>query len=135
MKTLANCTPREFLIQTNKIRKNVANWLTLTGVVDIRKKAPVFTTDMTDSEKKAASRAQAKKNIEEMMDRILEEHPAETAELLGLVCFIEPEDLDNHSMLEILGAAAEILNSPEVVDFFISLANWEKIGGSIIARA
>lgn len=134
MKTLATCTPREFLVQTNKIRKNVANWLTLTGVLDIRKKAPVFTDDMTDSEKKAAARAQAKKNIEEMMDRILEEHPAETAELLGLVCFIEPEDLDNHSMMEILGAAAEILNSPEVVDFFISLANWEKIGGSIIAR-
>ena len=38
MKNIANCTPREFLRQTNKIRKAVSNWLTLTKVMDIRER-------------------------------------------------------------------------------------------------
>ena len=40
MKTLANCNPVEFLVQTNKIRKAVWDWLSLTQVMEIRKNLP-----------------------------------------------------------------------------------------------
>lgn len=122
MKTLANCTPREFLVQTNKIRKAVADWLSLTKVMEIRKKLPKIPADATDAERRELTAKQMKENLSAMLDSILDEHPEETAELLGLMCFIEPEDLDNHKMTEFLGAFAEILNCPEVVSFFISLA-------------
>ena len=135
MKNLANCTPREFLVQTNKIRKHVAKWLTLTRVLEIRKTAPAFTAGMTEEEKKQAARDQARQNIQTMLDSIMEEHPEETAELLGLLCFIEPEDLDNHSMAELFGSVAELMGSQEVLDFFTSLASWERIASSPIARA
>lgn len=128
MKTLANCTPREFLAQTNKIRKSVASWLELTKVLEIRKRLP---EDMKD---KALVEKQIKSNTTAILDAILEEHPEETAELLGLLCFVDPEDLDNHRMTEFLGAVAEILNSQEVLDFFISLARLENMNSSSIAK-
>ena len=127
MKHLANCTPTEFLVQTNKIRKAVANWLSLTKIMDIRKNLPKLEDGATDAEKQEAVRKQAKKNLSAIFDSCLEEHPQETAELLGMMCFVEPKDLDNHKMTEFMGAFAEIINCPEVISFFISLAQLEKL--------
>ena len=39
-KNLANCTPEEFLVQSNKIRKAVENWLKVTDIMEIRKNVP-----------------------------------------------------------------------------------------------
>lgn len=121
MKTLANCTPREFLAQTHKISKRTASWLSKTEVLEIRKNKPEITPEMTPEQIEKAQQEQARKNINEMLDRMLGEFPEETAELLGLLCFIEPEDLDNHRMVELLAAATELLNCPEVIGFFTSL--------------
>ena len=128
MKTLANCTPKEFLVQTNKIRKSVSKWLSLTKILEIRKAKPEIDADASDEEKKAALENQVRQNLTSMLDAALEEHPDETAELLGLLCFIEPDDLENHSMIEILSNFTEILNSKEVMSFFISLTQLENNG-------
>lgn len=130
MKNLANCTPREFLAQTNKIRKAVSTWMDMTQVMEIRKNMPTFTGKETEEEKAAAMNAQAKKNISEMLDSALETNVDETVVLLGLMCFVEPEDVDNHPISEYLGAFAEIMNCPEVLSFFISLVN---VGQSVIS--
>ena len=122
MKTLANCTPREFLTQTSKIRKSVEKWLTLTKILEIRKNQPEVEAAASEEVRKAALEKQVRLNLSSMLDAILDEYPEETAELLGLLCFIEPEDLDNHSMSELLANVTEILNSEEVLSFFISLA-------------
>ena len=121
MKTLATCSPVEFLVQTNKIRRSVESWLTLTKVMEIRKRLPELPQGAKPEDIKKARQEQAKKNFSAILDSILEEHPQETAELLGLLCFIEPEDLENHSMLEIISAVNELIPSPEVLSFFTSL--------------
>lgn len=121
MKNLANCSPREFLVQTNKIRKRVQDWLTLTGIMDIRKRMPVIPVDASIEERHKAMEEQSRKNMSAIMDAIMDEHPEESAELLGLMCFIEPEDLDNYKMSDIFGAFNELLNCSEVVGFFSSL--------------
>ena len=54
MKTLANCTPREFFAQTNKIRKVAKDWMDKTKVLDIRLRAPEFKPEITPAEKMAA---------------------------------------------------------------------------------
>lgn len=135
MKTLANCNPREFLVQTNKIRKSVANWLELTKVLEIRKTMPVIAPDATKAERKEAAIEQAKKNVMAMLDAVLEDHPEETAELLGLLCFIEPNDLENHTMQELFGVFDELINCKEVVSFFISLTQLGQTGISVSAKA
>lgn len=135
MKTLANCDPIEFLTQTNKIRKSVANWLSVTKILEIRKNMPEIPADATPEQRKEATSKQVKLNLSAMLDSILEEHPEETAELLGLLCFVEPDDLKNHKMTEFMGAFNELINSPEVISFFTSLVQLglTNISGSVKA--
>lgn len=135
MKTIANCNPKEFLVQTNKIRKHVAKWLSLTKILEIRKNVPEFDVDASAEDRSAAEQEQMKKNLTAILDAVLEDHPEETAELLGLLCFVEPDDLENHSMAEFLGAFSEIIDNPEVVGFFISLAQLAKLDSSDSVKA
>lgn len=133
LKTLVTCKPSEFLRQTNRIKKAVEKWLKDTDIMNIRKRLPsleVVAMNATDEERreiaarnKILTEEQAKKNISAMLDAILEEHPQETLELLGLCCFIEPADADNYKVTDYLNAFNSIINDKAVIDFFISLAS------------
>lgn len=121
MKTLANCTPREFLKQTARIRHTVEDWLDATKILDIRKNIPEIPKDATPEEKQKIVYGQAKKNLSKILDAILYEHPDETLDLLGLLCFIEPEDVDNHPVDFYLDAVSDLISNRAVIRFFTSL--------------
>lgn len=121
MKTLVSCTPREFLKQTNRIRHRAKNWLTLTKILEIRKTLPKLDSTATQEERTNALWDQVQKNLDAILHNILEEYPDETAELMGLICFIEPDDIDNHEMREIFKGFSESMSCPEVTGFFTSL--------------
>ena len=57
MKNLANCKPSEFLVQTNKIRKSVEKWLTVTDIMNIRRTQPELAEGMSREERQAAQLA------------------------------------------------------------------------------
>lgn len=135
MKTLANCNPREFMVQTNKIRKSVQNWLSLTKVMEIRKQHAKIPENATEDEKKDAMWQQVKKNLAAMLDAIMDDHPDETIELLGLLCFIEPNDLENHKMTELFESLNEMLDCQEVIAFFTSLMKLVRLSISTSAEA
>lgn len=131
MKNLANCKPSEFLRQTSKIRKAVSNWLELTKLMEIRSRKPAYLT--ADVSATAEERAeiirknkqlldeQVKKNLNEILDAMLDEYPDETLKILALLNFIEPEDVDNHPMSEYLMSINELVNDEAVIGFFTSL--------------
>ena len=121
MKNLANCKPSEFLQQTNKIRKSVSKWLTDTDILNIRKQMPDIEEDATKEKREEAVYEQARKNLDAMLDAILDEHPEETLELLALLCFVEPSDVDNYEITEYLDSMMEMLNNRSVINFFTSL--------------
>lgn len=132
MKTLASCTPTEFVAQTVRIKESAEKWLELTDIIGIRKKTPenlpTVTDDMTTEEadetrKKRAEalRKRALKNASEIFDVCFRDHPAETLEILALCCFIEPEDIDKHRTADLLEAALELAEDPVVVRFFTLL--------------
>jgi len=121
MKNLANCKPSEFLQQTNRIRKSVAKWLTDTDVLNIRQRMPKIDEDATEEERKKAMEEQAKENLNLILDAILEKHPEETLELLALLCFVEPKDVDKHSVTEYLESFEELISNKAVLNFFTSL--------------
>ena len=121
MKNLANCKPSEFLQQTNRIRKSVSKWLTDTDILNIRQRMPNISDDATQEERKKAMEGQAKENLNLMLDAILEEHPEETLELLALLCFVEPKDVDKHSVTEYLESFEELISNKAVLSFFTSL--------------
>lgn len=121
LKNLANCKPSEFLVQTNKIRKAVSKWLTLTDIMNIRKKQPELTDDMTDEEKEEAVRKQTNENFNAILDTVLEKNADATLELLALASFVEPKDVDKHSVKEYLVSFTELMNDKDIIAFFTSL--------------
>ena len=132
MKNLSTCTPEEFLKQTVRIKRAAEKWLSLTDILNIRKNVPELEAMDWDADvdKKAKVMAennrrrteQAMANLSKMIDVIAEEHPAETLELLALVCFIEPKDVNKHLMGEYLQSITEMITDQAVVGFFTSLA-------------
>lgn len=121
MKNLANCKPSEFIRQTNRIRKSVEKWLTVTDLKGIRSRDAVLKDGMTADEIQDAKLKQAQSNISEMLDSIMEKHPDETLEILALMCFVEPQDVDDHPVSEYLGALGELLSDENILGFFMSL--------------
>ena len=121
MKNLANCKPSEFLAQTNKIRKSVNRWLTDTDIMNIRKRLPDIGEDATDDERRTALDGQARKNFDAILDAMLEEHPDETLEVLALLCFVEPKNVDDYPMSDYLQAMTDMMNDRAVINFFTSL--------------
>lgn len=125
MKTLANCTPTEFLRQTNKIRHAVEELLKDSKVGDIRKRLPEFTGKETQEKKKAMLNEQAKKNLGDILDALMEENAEKTADVLGMMCFLEPGEIGNYTSVEIMGPALELLYSKPVLDFLSLLMRSE----------
>ena len=132
MKNLANCTPREFLKQTSRIKRSVEKWLKATDIMSIRKRMPANipeiseNTPVTEQGDIVAKRAemlrdQAYKNVSLILDEMLEKHPDETLEVLAYCCFVEPEKVDDYPMGFYLAAITEMLNDESVKAFFTTL--------------
>ena len=132
MKNLANCKPSEFMKQTNRIRKATEKWLGNTKILEIRKNLPEIELPPLDAsaEEKARIMAendkkreeQVRKNLSKMLDAIMDDYPQETLDLMALLCFVEPENVDDHEMSEYIEAITEMLSNKAVLGFFTSLA-------------
>ena len=129
MKNLANCLPSEFLKQTNRIRKSVEKWLTVTDIMNIRKRMPEGMPEVKPDMSKDEARAvlekrqsmmaeQSQRNLKAIFDAMLDEHPEETLEVLALCCFVEPKDVDTHTVSDYLTSVNELLADKNVRDFF-----------------
>ena len=64
-KNLANCTPKEFMVQTRLIKRAVEKWLTETDIMNIRKNMPKLPEGIDEEEKKAKLKEQSAKNLSE----------------------------------------------------------------------
>ena len=125
MKNLATCKPTEFLAQTMKIRRLVADWLDVTKLFELLDKMPKREPDMTEEEYKKVVMQAMKGSFMKIFDKIFEENADKTLALLALTNFIEPENVDDHTMGEYLKNIGEMLNDENVLSFFLSL---ERLG-------
>lgn len=132
MKNLANCTPSEFLKQTVRLRKSLEKWVKSTDIINIRKTLPTLTDEMTDEEKRVAIKEQGKKNLLAIIDVAMEKCPDETLEVLALACFVEPENVDDHTMSEYILSILEMVQDECVVSFFTFLLKLGKIDTSSV---
>lgn len=138
-KNLATCKPSEFLRQTNRVRKSVEKWLDKTKIMEIRSRKVEGIETVPDNasedeayeiRKRNAERitAQQKKNLGDMFTAAMEECPDETLELLALICFIEPENVDDYSVAYYLNNLTDIISDKDVLGFFTSLAQLGQTG-------
>ena len=121
MKTLANCTPVEFLRQTNKIKHAVSELFDTAGIAEIRKRMPVLTGNETPEEKQTAMQKQGVLNFSDILDALLDANAEGTAALIGMMCFRDPEEIRNDTMMDHLGAVMDLLENKAVKDFLLLL--------------
>lgn len=130
MKTLLTCTPREFLVQTNRMKKAVEKWATVTDIKKIMSRKPDGIESLTgkeDADKEIKERnkerasTQGLLNLSEMMDKALEEHTDETLEIIALMHFMSVEELEKMKSREMLISLNAMLNDEAITGFFSSL--------------
>lgn len=144
MKNLANCKPSEFFKQTLRIKRNVERWMTSDDIKEIRSRK-IDTEDILDSmtpeeQGEILLRNQKKreemimKNFMDILEILLDKKFEDTLSLLALCCFVEPENVDDHSVDEYLGSMADLISNPNVLRFFVSLAQLGQTNISIVSK-
>jgi hypothetical protein len=70
-----------------------------------------------EENKKLLIAALRKKGLH-IFDKALAEHTAETLEILALICFVEPDHVDDYSIGDYWQALEEMLNDKATLSFF-----------------
>lgn len=120
MKTIANLTGAEFLRAINRTRHAVEDLLSVTGVMKIRKNVPTFSGNETAEEKAEMERAQVKKNLNDMLDSLLETHPEETYKCILALC-VREEGEPEPDGIELIMSAFSLIGDKRVLDFLVQL--------------
>lgn len=119
MKHFANCTPDEFMSQVVKFRGPFVDWVEEIGIPEIRARRPEGYEDMSHDEKVEAISKMSAENMGEIITIALEKNPEATKNLMCLATFTDPEDFNNHTMVEYLTAIMQMLSNAEVKGFFM----------------
>lgn len=110
MKTIANCTPKEFAVQTVKLSNRIKNYSD--GIKRIKEQYA------------KAENGEKTGNIFEIISYICGDNVDETMELCGALCFMTGEEfanLDPENGEDGIIALVEIANSPRCIRFFTTL--------------
>jgi hypothetical protein len=120
MRTIANLTGKEFLCAVNRTRHAVEKLMAETGVLKIRKNVPQFTGEETPEERLEIERAQVKKNLNDMLDTLLETHADATYEFIMALC-VRDEGEPEPDGIELIMAAISLISDKRVLDFLSQL--------------
>ena len=132
IKTLANCTDEEFLVQTYAVYDAVEDWLELTKIAEIRKQQPEYkvipmnadakTRERIEEENRKLQLEQGRKNMRKVLQACMKEHPAETARIIRMCCFVDPDD-NSKKITYYMKAFTEMFADEDVISFFQSLVS------------
>ena len=120
MKTIANLSGVEFLRAINRTRHAVEKLMKVTDVLAIWKKNPTFKGDETTEEMHEIQRNQIKKNLNDILDSLLEKHPEETYECIMALC-VRDDGEPEPDGIELVMAAFNLISDKRVVDFLLQL--------------
>ena len=120
MRTIANLSGVEFLRAINRTRHAVEKLMKTTDVLKIWKKNPAFTGKETPEEKHEMQRNQIKKNLNNVLDTLLEKHPEETYECIMALC-VRDEGEPEPDGVELVMAAFNLISDKRVLDFLMQL--------------
>lgn len=120
MKTIANLSGVEFLRAINRTRHAVEKLMKVTDVLNIWKKNPTFKGEETEEEKLEIARGQIKKNLNDILDTLLEKHPEETFECIMALC-VRDEGEPEPDGIELVMAAFNLISDKRVLDFLLQL--------------
>lgn len=120
MRTIANLSGVEFLRAINRTRHAVEKLMKVTDVLTIWKNRPVFNGGETTEQMHEMEREQIKKNLNDILDTLLEKHPEETFECIMALC-VRDEGEPEPDGIELVMAAFNLISDKRVVDFLLQL--------------
>lgn len=120
MRTIANLNGVEFLRAINRTRHAVEKMMKVTDVLSIWKKMPAFKGDETPEQMQEMTREQIKKNLNDILDTLLEKHPEETFECIMALC-VRDEGEPEPDGIELTMAAFNLISDKRVLDFLLQL--------------
>ena len=120
MRTIANLSGVEFLRAINRTRHAVEKLMKVTDVLNIWKKTPTFTGEETEEEKITIQKNQIKKNLNDILDSLLETHPEETYEFIIALC-VRDDGEPEPDGIELIMAAFSLISDKRVLDFLLQL--------------
>ena len=120
MRTIANLSGVEFLRAINRTRHAVEKLMKVTDVLNIWKKNPSYTGKETAEERHEMARNQIKKNLNDILDTLLEKHPEETYECIMALC-VKDEGEPEPDGIELVMAAFNLISDKRVLDFLLQL--------------
>lgn len=120
MKTIFNSGGIEACKQTAKIVEKVAEYVNLIGLNEIRKQMPDLSAATTEEEKENAKTEQGMKNVLEIVNKCLDEHPEQTLEIIGLLIYKTLDEMKDEN-LALFPILVELFGDPNVVNFLLSL--------------
>ena len=94
----------------------------MAGIGEIRKRLPEYKEEDTPEERKAKMKKQGRDNLWAIFDELFGKYPKETTELFGLMCFIEPAEIDNYNGMELTAKCIDMLGDENVATFLVSLS-------------
>lgn len=120
MRTIANLNGVEFLRAINRTRHAVEKLMNVTDVLNIWCKNPTFNGDESPEQRHEMAREQIKKNLNDVLDSLLEKHPEETYECIMALC-VRDEGEPEPDGIELLMAAFNLIADKRVLDFLLQL--------------
>ena len=120
MRTIANLNGVEFLRAINRTRHAVEKLMKVTDVLAIWKNNPTFKGDETPEEMHKMQRNQIKKNLNDILDSLLEKHPEETFECIMALCDRDEGEPEPDG-IELVMAAFNLISDKRVLDFLLQL--------------
>ena len=120
MRTIANLEGAEFLRAINRTRHAVEKLMKVTDVMNIWKKNPTFTGEETEEEKVAIQKRQIKKNLNDILDSLLETNAVETYECIMALCVLD-EGEPKPDGISLIMAAFSLISDQRVLDFLLQL--------------
>lgn len=120
MRTIANLNGVEFLRAINRTRHAVEKLMKVTDVLTIWKKNPAFKGDETPEQRHEMAREQIKKNLNDILDTLLEKHPEETFECIMALC-VRDEGEPEPDGIELVMAAFDLIADERVLTFLFKL--------------
>ena len=120
MRTIANLNGVEFLRAINRTRHAVEKLMKVTDVLNIWKKNPSFEGDETPEQRHEMQRNQIKKNLNDILDTLLEKHPEETFECIMALC-VRDEGEPEPDGIELVMAAFDLIADERVLTFLFKL--------------
>ena len=110
------------MAQCYKIAGKAKTLFEMAGIADIRKRMPEYKEEDTPEERKAKMKKQGRDNLWAIFDELFGKYPRETTELFGLMCFIEPSEIDNYNGMELTAKCIDMLGDENVATFLVSLS-------------